>query len=88
MNITDTLWGTGEHLDALQMGVRSFVTFFVSLALLRLGGMRIFGKKSAQDMIITILFGAVLARGVVGASPYWPTVVAAAVMVLGNRVLA
>ena len=50
--------------------------------------MRIFGKKSAFDYIIIIMLGAVLARGVVGASPYMSTVVAATVMVLIHKVLA
>jgi uncharacterized membrane protein YcaP (DUF421 family) len=82
------LWGTGEHLDILQMSVRAFLMFFIALLLIRLGGMRIFGKKSAFDTIIIIMLGAVLARGIVGASPYWSTVVASAVMIAINRGLA
>lgn len=62
--------------------------FFIALVLIRIGGMRIFGKKSAFDYIIIIMLGAILARGVVGASPYMSTVVAATVMVLIHKVLA
>lgn len=86
--MTSILWGEGEHLDILQMSVRAFVMFFIALLLIRLGGMRIFGKRSAFNTIIIIMLGAVLARGIVGASPYWSTVAASAVMIGINRGLA
>jgi uncharacterized membrane protein YcaP (DUF421 family) len=82
------LFGSGGDLSPLQMGFRGFVMFFITLILIRIGGMRIFGKKSAFDNIIIIMLGAVLARGVVGASPFFSTVFAAAVMVIVHRVLA
>lgn len=82
------IFGTGEHLDALQMGARAFVMFFITLALIRIGGMRIFGKKTAFDNVLVIMLGAVLARGVVGASPFFSTVSAAFVMVLIHKILA
>jgi uncharacterized membrane protein YcaP (DUF421 family) len=82
------LFGSGEDLTAMQMAVRSFVMFFIALALIRLGGMRIFGKKTAFDNILVIMFGAILARGVVGASPFFSTVAAAAVMVVIHKILA
>ena len=83
-----TIFGTGEHLDILQMGARSAVTFIIALILIRLGGVRVIAKRSTFDTIIIITMGSVLARGIVGASPYFPTVVAAAVMVLISRILA
>ena len=82
------LFGNGQNLTALQMGVRAFIMFFIALALIRIGGMRIFGKKTAFDNILVIMLGAVLARGVVGASPFFSTVVAAAVMVVIHKILA
>ena len=82
------LFGTDGNLGPLQMGFRAFVMFFITLILIRIGGMRIFGKKSAFDNIIIIMLGAVLARGVVGASPFFSTVIAATVMVIIHRVLA
>ena len=50
--------------------------------------MRTFAKRSPFDTIITIMLGAVLARGVVGASDYIDTVVASVVMVAMHRTLA
>src|SRR6266446_5812167 len=82
------LFGNGQNLTALQMGVRAFIMFFIALALIRIGGMRIFGKKTAFDNILVIMLGAVLARGVVGASPFFSTVAAAAVMVVIHKILA
>ena len=87
MDIKD-LFGSGEHLTALQMSVRAFVMFFITLALIRFAGMRIFGKRTAFDNILVIMLGAVLARGVVGASPFFSTVAAAAVMVIVHKILA
>jgi uncharacterized membrane protein YcaP (DUF421 family) len=87
MDILDTVWGRGEQLTVLQMSSRALVTFFITLILIRVGGMRIFGKKSAFDSIVVIMMGAVLARGVVGASPYWSTVAAAVVMIAIHRIL-
>jgi uncharacterized membrane protein YcaP (DUF421 family) len=56
--------------------------------LIRLAGMRTFGKKSSFDNIIVIMLGAILARGVVGASPYWSTVGASVIMVVMHRLIA
>ena len=88
MNLMNILWGEGEHLSVLQMSIRSFAMFFIALCLIRLGGMRIFGKKSAMDTIVVIMLGAIMARGIVGASPFMAVVVASAVMIFINRILA
>ncbi|AFD06745.1 DUF421 domain-containing protein [Solitalea canadensis] len=81
------LFGEGENLSALQMSVRACFTFFISLLLVRLGGVRMFGKKSSLDIIVFIMLGAILSRGIVGASPYLPTVCAATSIVLLHRIL-
>src|SRR5258706_15329733 len=87
MDIYD-IFGSGQDLTALQMSVRAFMMFFITLALIRLGGLRIFGKKTAFDNVLVIMLGAVLARGVVGASPFFSTVAASAVMVIIHKILA
>lgn len=71
-----------------QMCVRAFTMFIVMLALIRFAGMRTFAKRSPFDTIVTIMLGAILARGVVGASGYVDTIVAAGVMVVMHRVVA
>ncbi|MDB5200168.1 MAG: hypothetical protein JWO92_2131 [Chitinophagaceae bacterium] len=82
------LFGEGKELDALQMGDRAFVMFFITLFLIRVAGMRAFGQKSAFDMIIVIMLGAILSRAVTGASAFFPTVVAGAVLAVVHRLLA
>lgn len=87
MDIT-SIWGSGETLLPVQMGLRAFVMFLLALVLIRLGGIRIFGQKSVLDYIIVIMLGAIMARGVVGASPFIATVAAAAVLIFTNWLLA
>jgi uncharacterized membrane protein YcaP (DUF421 family) len=87
-DILFTLFGEGKDLNALQMGCRAFVMFFITLALIRITGMRAFGQKSAFDSIIVIMLGAILSRAVAGASDFFPTVTAGAVMAIVHRLLA
>jgi len=86
MNINE-IFGTGENLTALQMAARALVMFFIALLLIRIGGMRIFGKKTAFDNILVIMLGAILSRGIVGASPFFSTVAACGMMVLIHKIL-
>ena len=88
MDTINTLVGEGEKLTVLQMSVRAFFMFIVMVVLIRIAGMRTFGKNSSFDSIVAIMLGAVLARGVVGASPYWSCIGAALVMVLLHRLIA
>jgi uncharacterized membrane protein YcaP (DUF421 family) len=86
--LINNLWGEGDQLNALQMSVRAVLMFAIALMFIRLGGLRLFSKKSAFDNVIVIMLGAVLARGIVGASPFFSTVAASAVMILIHRTLA
>ncbi|MCW8311880.1 DUF421 domain-containing protein [Sphingobacterium thalpophilum] len=84
----ETLFGSGEELTVVQMALRALIMFIVALFLVRLGGMRILGRKSGVDFVIIIMLGSVLARGIVGASPFVPTVAAGFVMIITNKLLA
>jgi uncharacterized membrane protein YcaP (DUF421 family) len=88
MELLKNLTGEGEQLTILQMSIRAFAMFIIMLVLVRIAGMRTFAKQSSFDNIIVIMLGAVLARGVVGASPFWSTVGASVVMVIMHRVIA
>jgi uncharacterized membrane protein YcaP (DUF421 family) len=81
------MWGVEDRLDIWHMCARAFLMFFITLGLIRIGGMRIFGLKTAFDSILVIMLGAVLGRGIVGASPFFSTVGAALVLVLVHRLL-
>ena len=81
------LLGHGEDLTPLQMSLRAVIIFLVTLILIRIGGVRMFGKRSAFDTILMITLGAVLSRAIVGASPFLSVILASAVMVIIHRVL-
>lgn len=81
------LWGQGTDLTALQMAVRSTVAFIITLILIRIGGVRIFGRRSAYDTIIIIMMGSLLAKGIAGSSPFWSTIAGAAMMIFIHRVM-
>jgi uncharacterized membrane protein YcaP (DUF421 family) len=82
------LFGEGKDLNALQMGDRAVVMFFITLILIRIAGRRAFGTKTAFDNIIVIMLGAILSRAVVGVSPFIPTVIASLAMVVVYRIFA
>lgn len=88
MNILLTLFGEGDDLSSVQMGLRAFSLYLFALILIRISGRRTFGKKTTYDNVVVILLGAVLSRAVVGASPYWSTVTAGLVLVCLHRLLA
>jgi uncharacterized membrane protein YcaP (DUF421 family) len=87
MNGWDEFFGRGNDLTVLQMSVRAVFMFFVTLILIRLSGMRTFGKNSAFDIIISIMLGAVLSRGIVGASSFGGSVAASSALVIIHRLL-
>lgn len=88
METLENIFGVGGDLTVPQMSARAFVTFFITLLLIRIAGMRSIGKKSAFDTIITIMLGAVLSRVIVGASAFFPTVAAGFVIAVVHRLLA
>jgi len=88
MNWIDTFFGHGTDLDMLQMSSRAILVFFISLILIRIAGVRTFGKRSAFDNVVVILLGSVLSRTVVGASPFIPTTAGCLVFVLVHWLLA
>jgi uncharacterized membrane protein YcaP (DUF421 family) len=82
------IFGEGKELTTLQICARAFVMFFAALLLIRLGGLRIFGKKSSFDNVMTIMFGAILSRGVTGAVSFGSAMAAGAVMIAVHRAVA
>ena len=76
-----------ENLDAIYMAARAAMAFFITLVLIRVAGVRLFGRRSSFDIIVIITMGSILARGIVGASSFWATVAASATMILIHRLL-
>lgn len=87
MQLIHTLFGQGHNLDSLQMVSRAIVAFIITLVLIRIAGVRTFGKRSAFDNVIIIMLGSIFSRVVVGASPFFPTTLACLAFVLVHRLL-
>ncbi|RYZ24109.1 MAG: DUF421 domain-containing protein [Chitinophagaceae bacterium] len=87
MELTD-IWGIKENIGPLELAARAAVMFVVSLVLLRLSGMRPFGRENTFDTIITFLIGGILSRGVVGATPFLSCIAGAGAILLANKAVA
>ncbi|HEX5328377.1 MAG TPA: YetF domain-containing protein [Acetobacteraceae bacterium] len=70
---TDILWW--------QMVIRGAIIFIYGLTLLRLAGLRAFGRQSALDIMLSVLIGANLSRALTAGSPFFPTLAATAAIV-------
>lgn len=88
MKFLNEWWGINENISPLEIAARSAVMFVVALLLMRVAGMRPFGKGEPFDQIITFLIGGILSRGVVGATPFIPTVVSMIVIILIHKLFA
>ncbi|HEY5535494.1 MAG TPA: hypothetical protein VIL99_11265, partial [Ignavibacteria bacterium] len=80
MNWFYQLIGEGNDPNPYQMAIRAFIVFIIALVFLRLSGRRTFGMFSPFDNVISVLLGAVLSRAVIGASPFFSTIIAALVI--------
>lgn len=85
--LVEALFGSGTDLNALQMVDRSVAVFMSTLAMIRIAGRRSFGQQRPFDACTTVLLGAVLSRAVVGASPFFPTIMAGLAIVVLHRLL-
>jgi uncharacterized membrane protein YcaP (DUF421 family) len=88
MKFLNDWWGINENISPLEIAARSAVMFLVALLLIRLAGMRPFGKGEPFDQIISFLIGGILSRGVVGATPFFSTIASMVIIILIHKTLA
>ena len=72
----DSALGLGadpRDLHFHQMALRCVVTFSAGLIMMRMGSLRLLGKYTPFDTLLSVLIGAVLSRAITGASPFFPT---------------
>lgn len=87
--ISDLIFGLHDQtLTWWQMSARAIGVFFVALFIIRIGSHRIFGKNTAFDIILGIIYGSVLSRAITGNAPFWPTIAAAFTLVMLHKGLA
>lgn len=77
---TDNFLGEGGELTILQIALLAF-----SILVLLLIGIKLLGKQYAFDIILVILFGAVVARGIIDSLRFFITVVVAIEMIIVIR---
>ncbi len=77
-----------KSLTFLQITLRGFVVFAVTLVLIRLSDRRGLTKKSPFDLMLVVILASVLARAINGSSSFFPTLGGAAVLVVAHRLLA
>lgn len=87
MNL-ENLFGEGDELSPWQMSLRAITVFLIALLLIRISGRRSIGMKMPFDNVILFLLGAVLSRGITGASPFLATVCAGFSIVVMHRLFA
>lgn len=67
-------------VDSLQMGLRTVVIYVAMLVIVRLGSKRFLSEATPFDVIVAIMLGSIMSRGINGSAPLVPTIVAGAVL--------
>ncbi|MBW3633480.1 MAG: DUF421 domain-containing protein [Chloroflexi bacterium] len=86
MHILPELMGSwlgleAESLTLGQMALRAMVVYVAALMMVRVGEKRFLGKNTAFDVILGIILGSVVSRGINGSAPFFPTLGAGFVLV-------
>ena len=87
MRFLNDWWGINENIAPAEIMLRAVVMFIITVLMLRIYGMRPFGKESTFDTIITFFIGGILVRGIVGATPFFSTVAAAIAILLIHKIM-
>jgi uncharacterized membrane protein YcaP (DUF421 family) len=85
-----TALGDGEpaqHLTLLQVALRSVIIFLSALIIVRLANKRFFAKKTAFDLILSLILASMMARAINGAERIIPTIVAGFILAFLHRSL-
>jgi len=70
---------TGD-IGAIGTALRTIIIYGFTLAIIRLGSKRFLSKATAFDVIVAIMLGSVMSRGINGSTPFFPTLLAGAVL--------
>jgi uncharacterized membrane protein YcaP (DUF421 family) len=84
--INEVFGAKAGGLTTGQMIARGIVIFFITLAFIRISGVRTLGKKTAFDYLTALILGAIMGRAVVTIEqPFLPSIVASLVIMLLHR---
>ena len=85
------LLGLGRDVadvNVTQMALRTVAVYAFALLIIRLGSKRFLSKASAFDMVVAVMFGSIMSRGINGSAPFLPTLASGAVLVGAHWLLA
>lgn len=82
-------YGDAEtSISAGEAALRALVTYAVVILALRAGAKRAMGKNTAFDLILAIMLGSVVSRGITGNAPLGTSLVAGVVLIGAHWLLA
>ena len=85
--IKEIFTATNDNILWWQMSISGIVIFILAIAMIRFGGKRMLGKESAIDIVLAIIIGSILSRGITGNSPFIATVVTTFCLILFHKFL-
>jgi uncharacterized membrane protein YcaP (DUF421 family) len=91
MTLLDTLLGLSKEAKDLgfgHMAARAFVVFAFGVMLARVADRRMIGHNAGFDIVLMVVLGSVLSRGINGQASFFPTLGASAVLVLLHHLVA
>jgi uncharacterized membrane protein YcaP (DUF421 family) len=77
-----------KDINAARMSLRAAIVFVISIAMLRLGNQRFLGRSTALDVMLGLIYGALMSRAITGNAPLFPTLAAGLVLVILHWILA
>lgn len=88
MDFIDELLGLKDgSIDWYQMALRAIIAYFAVLIMIRLGNKRFLGKLTSHDIILAIILGSIVSRGVTGAAPLFTTLLTAFILIILHGLL-
>jgi uncharacterized membrane protein YcaP (DUF421 family) len=76
-----------SELEFSHMTYRTLVVFCLAVLLFRLADRRFLGKNASYDVVLGVVLGSVLSRGINGDASFFPTLGASAILVLLHHIL-
>ena len=76
-----------SELEFSHMASRTFVVFCLAVLLFRLADRRFLGRNAGYDVMLGVVLGSVLSRGINGDASFFPTLGASAVLVILHHIL-
>lgn len=77
-----------DKITLIPMLLRTLIVYVTALIIVRLGEKRFFSKSTAFDLVLSIILGSVISRGINGSAPFFPTLAASLGLVLLHWILA